>query len=70
MNSTEFQVAMVRADITPAILAERIGMTRQCLSNKMTGKRDFKLSEIRKIVDTLNLSPASIDLIFFQDGVN
>lgn len=66
MNRTEFQVALVRADITFAELAERIGITRQSMSNKMLGKREFKLSEIRKIAEALNLTSESIDIIFFS----
>lgn len=70
MNKTEFQVALVRADMSLSELAEKIGMTRQNLSNKMLGKRDFKLSEIQKIADVLNLSEEGIGLIFFSKGVN
>lgn len=70
MNKVELRIAMIRAGVTPSVLAEKTGMSRQNLSNKMTGKREFKLSEIKKIASALNLSSESIDLIFFSGEVN
>lgn len=70
MNVKEFRVALVRADLSQNELADRIGMSRQSLSFKTNGKREFKLSEIKKISDVLGLSSEDVDVIFFGKEVN
>lgn len=70
MNTKEFRVALVRAEISQNELADRIGISRQSLSQKTNGKRDFKLSEIRKISEVLDLSSDDVNVIFFGNEVN
>lgn len=42
---------MARLDVTGKAIAEDIGITAQAFSDKMTGRTDFKLKEIRQIRD-------------------
>lgn len=68
-NTKEFRAALARAEITAAELAEKIGLSPQSMSYKINNVREFTLSELQKIREVLNLSPADIILIFFtSDG--
>ena len=49
----EIRAAMLLKGMTADTLAERIGISKAALSTKMNGKRDFKLTEMIKIRDTL-----------------
>lgn len=51
-------------------IAERLGITRQGLYNKLSGTNEFKSSEIRLLSEILMLSPQERDLIFFADCVD
>ena len=46
-------------------IAEKSGMSRETLYNKLSGNSDFKASEIMGISETLRLSNAERDEIFF-----
>lgn len=70
MNVKEFRVALLRAELSQTELADRIGMSRQGLSLKANGKREFKLSEIKKISEALGLTSEDVDVIFFGKEVN
>jgi len=47
-------------------LAELLGITYQSLSIKMNGHKDFKQSEIFKIIHYYNLTPEEVMDIFFS----
>lgn len=51
-------------DIT--LLARDLGVTRQTLSSKINGHRDFKQSEIDMIADRYNLTPHEVVSIFLS----
>ena len=57
--------ACIEHDITPSDLAIRVGMSKAAMSNVLTGKRPFKLCEIKKIVECLNLEADRIPEYFF-----
>lgn len=68
-NTTEFKIMLIRYRLTAADLAEKIGLSPQSMSQKMNNVREFTLSELQKIRDAVNLSPAEIYKIFFtSDG--
>jgi len=46
-------------------IAEKLNISRQTLSDKINGKKQFKLCEIQMLVKVLNLTPDEIDAIFF-----
>jgi transcriptional regulator with XRE-family HTH domain len=51
-------------------IAERLGLTRQGLYNKLCGLNEFKSSEIRLLSEILRLTAQERDLIFFADCVD
>lgn len=51
-------------------IAERLGLTRQGLYNKLCGENEFKSSEIKLLSEILMLSPQERDHIFFADYVD
>lgn len=55
MNYKLLKIKMLEKDVTQTVLADKIGISPQSLSRKMLGKREFKVSEIIKICDYLNI---------------
>ena len=51
-------------------IAEKIGISRQSLYLKLSGLRDFKVSEINNLCDILRLTNEEKSLIFFTDKVD
>lgn len=51
-------------------IAERLGLTRQGLYNKLCGESEFKSSEIKLLSEILALSAQERDHIFFADFVD
>lgn len=70
MNNTEFRVAVARAGISNRELAGDLGLSEQALYNKMSGRSEFKNSEIKKIAVILKLSMEAVNSIFFDSIVN
>lgn len=68
MNLPEFRAAVARADITNRSLAGYLGLSEQALYNKMSGKTEFKNSEIVKLTEILDLSMEDVNLIFLMEG--
>lgn len=50
-------------------LATSIGMGRSTLNLKLNGKSDFTLSEIKRIVEVLNIPVSDITPYFFEQKV-
>lgn len=50
-------------------IAEALGLSRQGLYNKLNGVREFKGSEIKKLIQLLELSDDDQRSIFFADDV-
>lgn len=65
MNEMELRGEMARQGFTVAKLAESIGIGKKAMYAKLTGKSDFRQSEIKKISTVLNLDNARIIAIFF-----
>ena len=55
--------------LTLAKLAEKIGISSMSLGNKLAGKTDFTLTEIKSIVSALDISPEYIPAYFFTAEV-
>lgn len=51
--------------ITKTAIADKMGITRESLYNKLDGKTEFTVSEICSITNALNLSKDDRDAIFF-----
>lgn len=55
MNARLLKIKMVEKDITQTTLAHKIGISPQSLSRKMCGKREFRLDEVIRICDCLEI---------------
>ena len=51
-------------------IAEKLGISRQTLSDKINNKKQFKLGEIQTLVKVLYLTPEEVDDIFFIYNVH
>lgn len=65
LNNT---IILSRIPITA--IAEKLGISRTSLYNKLSGKRDFKVSEISKLCEILRLTEQERLLIFLADGAD
>lgn len=67
MNVIELKVAMVRKGVKPAELAKALNLCDSTMYQKLRGKRDFTVSEIRDISNYLDLSVDDRERIFFSN---
>lgn len=51
-------------------IAKQTGISYQALLNKMRNEREFKVSEIQKLSEILNLSAEEREHIFFTQNVD
>lgn len=51
-------------------IAGKLGLSHQGFLNKLNGEYSFKLDEIQKLCNTMNLSAEDRDSIFFADDVD
>jgi transcriptional regulator with XRE-family HTH domain len=58
---------MVEEKETIESLAEKTGMDRNTLSNKIRGNTAFDILEIRKVSEELNIDPDEVVDYFFTD---
>lgn len=70
MNNSLLYSKINSSKLSKSYIAESLGLTRQGLYNKLSGEREFKGSEIKKISDLLNLSEQEREDIFFADFVD
>lgn len=69
MNESLLAKCIENSKLTKSAIAEGLGLTRQGLHNKLTGLREFKGSEIKKLIQMLDLSEQEQQAIFFADDV-
>lgn len=67
-NTVLLKSIMVLNCDTVQALALSLGVNRQNISAKLNGKRDFKQTEINKIIDRYNLTDLQIRAIFFDSA--
>ena len=66
-NTALLKSKMVLNKDTTIALAKCLGLNRQNVSAKVNGKRDFKQTEMAKIIRRYNLSDQEIRAIFWAD---
>lgn len=66
-NSELLKSKITECGIPITFLADKIGITREGLYNKLNGKTEFKASEIAALTKVLNLSNAERNKIFFAN---
>lgn len=65
MNKELLKYSIARAGLTPQSLAEVLGLSRQSFYNRLSGKVEFTLGEIKKIAEKCQLTRDEINDIFF-----
>jgi DNA-binding Xre family transcriptional regulator len=66
MKTNLLKSVLAERGMTAKELANKIGMDKSVLSLRMTNKREFKASEIAKIIDVLRLSNGEAVAIFLE----
>lgn len=69
MNNDLLKEVIKDRGIKITSLADKIGITRQSLSQKLNGEREFAQGEILAIKNNLRLSDEEFMLIFFNSDV-
>lgn len=70
MNLELLNDVIDRSKLTRTAIAESLGLSRQGLLNKTTGTREFKGSEIKRLIQILELDEQQQNAIFFADDVD
>ena len=65
-NIKALEIALVKVGLTKKDYAKALGISVQALYNKINNSVEFKVSEIIKSCEVLNLSPSERDEIFFS----
>lgn len=69
VNLPELKAAIARSGVKKGVLAEHLGLCYAALCNRLTGKTEFRASEIERLAYDLHLSPEDVWNIFFSGGV-
>jgi len=66
MDRSELRAEIARKNISKTVLAEALKLSRASFCSKLKGEREFKESEIRKLVDVLGLTATDVNRIFLS----
>jgi len=69
-NKKLLRSKLILAEMTDGELAEKLGISRQSVSQKLNGHRQFNSNEISKIAHILKLEPKEVMEIFFDHNVD
>ena len=69
MNYTELNRIIDDSGLKKSAIASKIGMKPGTLNDRLSGKTEFKLSEIAKISEAIGLNRSSMVRIFFTGDV-
>lgn len=70
INSKELRAEFIRNGLTQEQVAKILGVTTTTLNYKIHNKYEFKTSEIKTLIDLLNIKKEDIDKIFFANDVD
>ena len=70
INTKLLEKKISDSGMTMVSLAEKTGILRESLYNKLKGSTEFKASEISSLSKVLRLSTKERDAIFFDSEVN
>lgn len=70
MNEMELRAAIARNGLSAPKLAERIGIGKKAIYQKMRGETQFTQKEISAIAKVLHLSNEDMITIFFGEKVS
>lgn len=66
MNRDELRAEIARKNISKRDLANALGISETSFFLKMRSDREFKETEIRKLVEVLKLTPEDVQRIFLS----
>lgn len=66
VNLEVLKSTIKRSGMKVCVVAEKSGVSRMTLYNKLNGKGEFKVSEIIGLCEALHLTNAERDSIFFN----
>ena len=66
MNNDLLERMIEGKGLKKQFIAESLGISRETLYNKLTGKTEFTAAEIRRLAKILSLSQKDIQRIFFN----
>ena len=69
-NKTMLEHIIDQKGIKKSFIAEQLGISRMSLRNKISGKSEFKVSEMSKLQGLLNLDDATTRDIFLPKNMN
>lgn len=67
MNPNELKAEIARNNMTIPVLAQKLGLSKKAMYQKISGETQFKQKEISAIKNILNLSEEKTFAIFFAD---
>lgn len=65
MERAELRAEVARKGVSNRAISQALGISEQAFYNKMSGKAEFKESEIKKIAQVLLLTSDDVNRIFF-----
>lgn len=69
MNANKLRGKIAERGMTVGAFCESVAINRSSFDRKMAGQHEFTRSEIKRIVDFLNLSPEETMSVFFAEEV-
>ena len=70
MNKALFMYFVTAQNLSITQIANQLPISRQALHDRLSGKVEFKVSEIKQLKSILNLATQDVDNIFFADEVS
>ena len=68
-NTLKLRALLIENNLTSEDVAKELGISKQSFSMKLNNKREFKSSELNKLVVLLNLTDKDFLPIFFANRV-
>lgn len=62
----EIEKLVKTSGLSKSYVARKLGIARQTLLNKLQGRSQFKIGEIKVLNDLLNIAPDDVNRIFFN----
>lgn len=66
MNKTALIETIRESELSQEAIAAALKISRVTLNQKINGRSDFKISEVKQLKDTLNLTNEQVYAIFFD----
>ena len=66
MSKTALIETIRESELSQEAIAAALNISRVTLNQKINGRSDFKISEVKQLKDTLNLTNEQVYAIFFD----